>query len=141
MKFRVVDKFRLEIHWRKAVYEQDGIAKLDRCYLSGPAIQEVAELNSNDTMYLDFGNQYMVFIPYYYIVTFSWNGFNRSVDRINLNNVVLVNRDVNCVPKFKNDDFILVDTTNHENEKHQMHLTYPSCLITHDGERYDFWRS
>jgi hypothetical protein len=141
MEFRIADKFRLEIHWSRAIYEQDGIAKLDRCYLSGPVIQEVEDMNPKDTMYLDFGNQYKVFTPYYYIALFSWDGVNRVIDRINLNNVVLINRDVNCVPKFNNDDFILVDTTNHENEKHQMYLTYPSYLIKYDGERYDFWRS
>lgn len=137
-EFSISEKFKLEIRWNKIVYEQEGMAKLIGCCLSGPVIKEVAEMNQEDAMKLDFGNQYLVFVPYFYIATLYWKGMRRSEDKIYLDNVLLTNDNVNSVPKLGDNDYIVVDTEGHEDEKHQFSLVYPSYLIRFDGEKYDF---
>lgn len=137
-EFSISEKYRLEIHWTKAIYEQEGIAKLLGCYFGGPVIKEVGAMNQEDMMKLDFGDQYIVFVPYFYIATLSWKGVRRIEDRIYLDNVLLTNDNVNSVPKLNDNDYIVIDTKDHEDDKHQYSLVYPSYLIRFDGEKYDF---
>jgi len=138
MKFRISEKFRLEVHWNKATYDEDGVAKLDGCYLSGPAIKEVAQMNENDAIVLDFATQYVVFVKYYYVAKLSWVGVNHLLDKIYLSGVTLSNRHLNSVPKLNDNDYIVIDTRDHEDAKHQMSLNYKSYLIKSDGELYNF---
>lgn len=138
MKFRISEKYRLEVHWNKIIYEEDGIAKLEGCYLSGPAVKEVAQMNESDSIILDFATQYVIFVKYYYVAKLLWSGVNRSVDKIYLSNVTLSNRYINSVPQLNNNDYIVIDTKDHEDAKHQMSMNYKSYLIRSDGELYNF---
>jgi len=138
MVFRISEKFRLEIHWNKVIYKQDGVATIEGCYLTGPVLKEVSQLNEKDGISLDFANQYRFFVPSYYIANLIWQGVKHTSNKIFLYNTVLTNKYVNSVPKLNNDDYIVVDTKNHEDEKHQRNLTYPSYLIKYDGEIYNF---
>ena len=140
MEFSISEKFRLEIHWKKAVYEQEGTAELEGCYLSGPVLKEIAEMNQKDVIALDFGNQYIVLVPNYYVAKLSWEGVRHTPDKIYLDNAILQNKFLNSVPNLNNDDYIAVDTKNHEDEKHQYHLSYISYLVKHDGELHNFGR-
>jgi len=140
MKFRISEKYRLELHWDKVIYEQDGIAKLSNCYFIGPVLKEVEEMNQIDSMSLDFGKQYILVVPYYYIANLSWDGVHQTVERIDLYDVVLTNKYVNSVPKLNDDDYILMDTSKHISEKHHYYLTYPSYLLRFDGDLYSFRR-
>ena len=47
-KFMISEKFRMEIHWEKVRYEKKGIAIIEGCYLNGPVLKEVAQLNEED---------------------------------------------------------------------------------------------
>lgn len=137
-EFSISERFRLEIHWRNVIYEQEGIARLEDCYLSGPVIKEVAQMSGNDFMDLDFTNQYLVIIPSYYIARFSWGDVRHTPDNIFLSDVVLKNKYVNSVPKLNNDDYIVIDTADHEDEKHAFSLVYVSYLLNSDGQLYNF---
>ena len=132
------ERYRLEIHWNKATYDEDGTAKLEGCYLSGPAIKEVLQMNENDGIVLDFATQYMIFIKYYYVAKLVWQGVKHDVDKIYLSNVTLSNRYLNSIPKLNDKDYIVIDTKDHENAKHQINLSYKSYLIKSDGELYNF---
>ena len=138
MEFNISEKFKLAIHWNKVVYAQEGVAKLEGCYLSGPVIKEVSEMNKKDAIALDFGNQYVVFVPNYYVAKLSWEGVRHTPSKIYLDNVILQNKFLNSVPNLNDDDYIIVDTKNHEDDKHQYHLSYPSYLIKFEGEVYNF---
>jgi len=140
MKFRVSEKYKLELHWNKVIYEQDGIAQLKNCYFIGPVLKEVDQMNESDSMPLDFGKQYILVVPHYYIANLSWNGIHQTTERIDLKNVILSNKYVNSVPKLNDNDYILIDTSNHTDEKHHFYLTYPSYLLKTDGELYSFGR-
>ena len=138
MEFSISEKFRLEIYWKRVTYERAGIAKLIGCYFTGPVIKDVEELNQEDTMLLDFGNQYRVFVANYYVAKLHWLGVRHSPNKIFIDNVTLENKYLNSVPKLNNDDYILIDTKDHEDDKHQYHLSYPAYLINSDGNIHNF---
>jgi hypothetical protein len=137
-EFSIAEKFKLAVHWNKVVYEREGLSKLEGCYFSGPVLKEVSKLNPKDFMDLDFGNQYIVFIKHYYVIRFSWEGVKHTPEKIFLSNVIFENRYVSSVPKLNDDDYILIDTKDHVDEKHNYYLTYPSYLIRFDGDKYNF---
>jgi len=132
------EKYRLEIHWKKAKYEVDQIALIEGCYLSGPVLKEAAKLNNQDYIDLDFVNQYLVFVDNYYIARLSWNGVEYKPDKIFLQNVKLENKNLNAIPKLNNNDYIIIDTKDHEEETHAYHFVYPAYLIRYDGILYNF---
>ena len=138
MVFRVSERFRLEIHWNGVEYERDGIASIQGCRLTGPVLKEVSQLKEKDGVSLDFANQYRIFVPSYYIADLEWHGVKHTPNKIFLYNTTLTNKYVNSVPKLHSNDYIIVDTKDHEDTKHQHNLTYPSYLIKHDGEIYNF---
>ncbi len=138
MKFRISEKYRLEVHWAKVIYEQEGVAKLLNCYFSGPALKDAAIINGDDFISLDFAKQYIVFVPHYYIVKLSWGNVRQTSTNVDLDNALLTNKYVNSIPKLSNDDYIVIDTKNHEDDKHNFNITYPSYLIRFDGDLYTF---
>ena len=137
-KFIISERFRLEIHWEKVNYEKKGIASIQECYLSGPALKEVEQLNEKDFIRLDFVNQYIIFVKNYYIAKLSWFGVRHTPEKIFLYNVKLENMNINVVPKLRNNDYIVVDTQDHEDEKHQYNMRYISYLLKADGSLYNF---
>lgn len=139
-KFLISERYRLEVHWEKVIYKIDGIANIIGCYLSGPVISYTDKLKEEDFIDLDFINQYKVFIPKFYIARLSWKGVRYLSDKIYLSNALLKNTNVNVVPKLKFDDYITVDTKNHEDTKHQFYFTYPAYLLKDDGSLYNFGR-
>jgi len=137
-EFMISEKYRLEIHWDRITYDEEGIVKVKGCYLSGPVLKEVEQLNEKDSIALDFVKQYVIFVKHYYIAKLSWKGVRHTTEKIFLDNVILENMNINVVPKMKDDDYIVVDTKNHEDEKHQCHLTYDAYLIKSEGSLYNF---
>ena len=136
-EFHISERYKLEIHWQDVKYDTD-IAFLSGCFLSGPVIKELAKLNEKDYIKLDFSNAYIVFVQDFYIVTFSWAGAKSVDGKIILDNVKIENKHLNSVPKLNSDDYIVVDTENHENEKHKQFMSYDAYLIRQDNERYNF---
>ena len=59
-------------------------------------------------------------------------------EKIFLGDVKLENRNLNVVPKLNNNDYIVIDTKDHEEEKHMYHFVYPAYLIKQDGTLYNF---
>lgn len=137
-EFSISEKFRLEVHWRKVKYSQKGVVKIEGCYLSGPVLSEVEQLNENDFIKLDFVNQYFIFVKHYYIAKFSWKTVRHTQTKIFLGDVVLENTNLNVVPKLQNDDYIVIDTKNHKSETHDNYLTYIAYLLKSDGLLYNF---
>jgi hypothetical protein len=132
------EKYKLEIHWEKVNYERKDVANIQGCYLSGPVLKEVEQLNEEDFIKLDFANQYIIFVKNYYIAKLSWWGVKYTPEKIFLYNAKLENMNINVVPKLRNNDYIVIDTKNHEDEKHQYNMTYTSYLLKADGSLYNF---
>jgi len=137
-EFSISEKYRLEVHWEKVIYSQDSIALLEGCQLSGPVLTEITEMEQQDSIALDFTSQYIVFVPNYYVARLAWSGVKHTSEMIYLSNAVLRSAKINSVPKLQDKDYIVIDTENHEDEKHMYNLTYASYLIKPTGELYNF---
>ena len=57
--FDLADRFNLELHWDKTVYEQPGECKIIGAYFCGPVLQIAQQINSNDKIRIDFYSQYL----------------------------------------------------------------------------------
>ena len=138
MNFLISERYRLELHWSAAEYVEEGLAMLKDCYFSGPVLNQIIEMQPEDSIRLDFAYQYYIFIEYFYIAELSWKGIQRAESKIFLNDVVLKNKYLNFIPKLKNDDYVVIDTKKHEDEEHLYNLVYTSYLVKKDGTFYDF---
>ena len=136
--FSFVEKFKLEVHWSKVEYLSDGTIKLCDTYLSGPAISELLKLNPADHIMLDFISQYISLLSSYYIVKLSWDGVSYTDTKILLDNVLMTNSNIEKLPAIKASDYIVIDTSSHEDEKHNFNINYTSYLIRSDGVKYNF---
>ena len=139
-KFVFSDRYRLELHWEKAVYEKEGVCNLNGAYFSGPALSEAARINDNDHLLLDFFDQYMVLVDNVYVAKFSWE----QVEYVDSGKVCLLNTSIthaselNKVPKFKDNDYLIIDTSNHTTELHTYNLLYKTYVVNSDTNLYKF---
>ena len=141
-KFNLSDRYRLELHWKKAVYEQEGICKLEKAYFSGPALADALKLQDNDHILLDFFRQYVVIVKNVYVAKFSWGEvtYNKN-GTISLKNTFITHdTELNRVPKLKNKDYLVIDTSNHEVEKHPFNTVYRTYVVNNDTTLYKFGR-
>lgn len=134
------EKYRLEIHWKKANYEKENMCKLEGCYFSGPALTDAEMVQSNDYINLDFCGQYSIITKNVYVAKFSWQQAIYSGDgTIELKDVIMSHDiDFNKVPKLYDNDYIVIDTKDHESDVHHLNLVYKSYLINADSEMYNF---
>ena len=139
-KFMLSERYKLEIHWKKAIYEQEGICKLEECYFSGPALKMAAKINNNDNINLDFYKQYVILVRNVYVAKLSWGEVIYNKDNtISLKDAKMTHStELNRVPKLKNTDYIVVDTQKHEAAIHHLHLVYESFVVDENGELYKF---
>lgn len=137
MKFGVAERYRLEIYWNKAIYKEGEVSLLG-CCLAGPVIKEIDQMEQEDSIALDFSNQYRIFVPQHYVARLSWKGVSHTSTKIYLDNVILSNKFTNSVPKLNDNDFIVVDTKDHTDTKHEYNLMYPAYLINRDGNLHNF---
>ncbi len=66
-KFLISERYRLEVHWKKVIYEREGVCNLKGAYFSGPALSDAEEVQSNDEILLDFYSQYIVLVKNVYV--------------------------------------------------------------------------
>ena len=140
IKFSLSDRYRLELHWTKAVYEKPGRCRLVGAMFAGPALAEADRLENNDNIMLDFFSQYMVLVDAVYVAKFSWGQVTYSKDgTIKLKNAYITHEtELNRVPKLKNSDFLIIDTSNHEAAVHQFNPVYRTYVVNADTSLYKF---
>jgi hypothetical protein len=132
---RVLNKYRLELHWNKAEYPSGNVAVLKGAYFTGPVLKEAAKVRPNDQLMLDMTSQHTIFIPEYYQALLKWKGVEYKEDKIFLAGATLKGKHINSVETLKDDDFILIDCKEHEEEKHPFHLVYWAEVHKADKER------
>lgn len=137
-RFNISEKYRLEIRWDKIESLGDYAVRLIGCRLEGPVLADIVALQKKDSIRLDFSKQYIILVHDYYIATLSWDGYTRIDNIIYLDNVILKNKHVESVPPLGPKDYIVIDTANHEDEKHNYYLNYVSYLVKNDGALYTF---
>jgi hypothetical protein len=139
-KFLLSEMYRLELHWDKVIYEIDGVCKLTNAIFSGPAISIANAVNPNDHIMVDFYKQYIILVKNVYVAKLSWGNIKYNKDNsISLNDCFLKHdTELNRVPKLKDNDFIVIDTKNHEEAVHAFNLVYTSYVINETGVLYKF---
>ena len=137
-EFLISERYRLEIHWDTVTYEQDGVACLDGVFFSGPVVSDIAVMQENDSINMDFSKQYSKLISSYYIARLSWGELRFTPNKIYLSNVTIINKHINSIPKLRATDYIVVDTLEHESDKHYKNLNYKAYLLNADGTLYNF---
>ena len=112
-KFSFAERFRLELCWDEAIYEQEGICKFNGAKFKGPALNEAQQLNNNDHILLDFFKQYYLIVEDVYVAKFSWGNVKYNSDlSVSLNDAKIThNTELNKVPAFKNSDYLVIDTS------------------------------
>jgi len=139
-KFLLSERYRLEIHWKKAVYEKEGVCRLEGAYFSGPALRIAEKIKSNDSINLDFYKQYIILVKDVYVAVFGWGEvvYNQNGTVTLKDAVILHDTELNRVPKLKDKDYIVIDTQKHEASTHRLHLVYESFVINENGDLYKF---
>jgi len=134
------EKYRLEAHWKKAMYEREGVCNLKKAYFSGPALSDAEEVQPNDEILLDFYSQYIVLVKNVYVGKLSWGAikYNKN-NTISLSDAKITHiSELNRVPKLENNDYLVIDTSNHEMAVHMFNLTYKTYVVNKGGESYNF---
>ena len=141
-KFNLADRYRLELRWSKVEYDQDGVCKLTDANFSGPALTEAVKLENNDHILLDFFKQYLILVENVYVAKFSWGEVVYEKDgSISLKDAFITHdTELNKVPKLKDNDYLIIDTSNHEVEAHPFNLVYRTYVVNEDTALYKFGR-
>ena len=139
-QFMLSEMFRLELKWKHAIYEIDGICKFENAYFCGPVVPEIVQLNSNDNIVLDFYSQYMVLVKNVYLAKLEWGEvIHNSDNTISLKDAMLTHStELNRVPKLKDNDYLVIDTENHEVSKHMFHMVYKTYVVNEVVNLYNF---
>ena len=134
------ERYKLEFHWKKVKYEQDGVCNLEKAFFSGPALLDAEEVQPNDNILLDFYSQYIVLVKNVYVAKLSWGAvkYNKNNTISLMDAKITHNTELNRVPKFKGNDYLVIDTSNHEMAVHMFNLTYKTYVVNKSGELYNF---
>lgn len=134
------ERFRLEVHWEKAIYEKEGICKLKNAHFYGPALSEAQKINDNDHIMLDFFKQYKIIVKNIYVAKLSWKQVVYEKDgKVSLKNAMVThNTELNRVPKLKSTDYLVIDTSEHEVEKHPFNMLYKTYVVNENAQLYGF---
>jgi len=119
MVLRVIDKYRLELHWRFVEYNEDDVAVLKGAYFCGPVLKDAEKLRDKDKLIVDMTSQHQIFIPDYYQAVLEWEGVQYKGDRIFLKEALLQGKHVNAVETLQNNDWLLIDCKDHDVKNYQ----------------------
>jgi hypothetical protein len=140
---RLGERYRLEVHWEKVLRPEAGVMCLVDAYFSGPALSEAEQINSNDYIRLDFCSQLIILVKNVYVGDLKWGevSYSRKSGKsiVGLKDAVVeYDPSINGIPNLKDNDYLVIDTSGHENEKHLYNLLYPTYVVNEDNELYNY---
>lgn len=121
---RILNKYRLELHWDKVEYPDEELAILKGAYFSGPVLKDAAKINDNDQLLLDMTSQHSILIPDYYHAALKWGKVEYQRDKVFLKDSTIRGKYVNSIETLEDTDWIVIDCKEHEEAKHPFHLVY-----------------
>ena len=136
-KFLLSERYRLEIHWESLVYKEK-VCLFKNAFFSGPALSSANKINPGDSILLDFYSQYIKFVRGVYVGKFSWGEVEYNNSSALLSNAKLVQEELSSVPKLKSDDYLVIDTSNHEEAIHAYNPTYKTYVVNNEIGCYNF---
>lgn len=131
-------KYKLELHWEFIHYHNDNTAVLQEAYFTGPALKIAEKIQAPDKILLDMTPQHLVVLGTYYVVRLYWDEVNYIDDKVYLKGARLTNTYLKELHKLCDSDYIQIDTSNHEEEKHPYHLVYESKVMRKEGTPYKY---
>jgi len=138
-EFLSKERFKLELRWSNVEYIEDTKCLLKDAYFSGPALQIAQKINNNDHLMLDFYSQYIQLVKGTYVGKFSWREVNYQKDNVFLNNAILEHdTELVTVPILNNNDYFVIDTSDHEISIHSQNLVYKTYVISEENTLYRF---
>jgi len=140
MQFLLSERYRLELHWKKVLRPKAGEMHLVDAYFSGPALAQAEQINSNDTIRLDFCSQLITLVKSVYVADLFWGEvkYNKTQTVILKNALIKYDPALKGIPNLENKDYLVIDTSGHENEKHLYNLLYPTYVVNADSELYNY---
>ena len=136
-----MDKYSLELHWLNVVYTEEGnniVIRLNGAYFSGPALRIALRINDNESIRLDFTEQYIIFLENYHIATLKWGEVIYAGNIVYLKDAYIYTSKKSKIPKLLSDDFLVIDTSLHEEKTHMMYLNYNARTFSSLREDYVF---
>ncbi len=131
--------YKLKLSWEKVKYEQDGVCKLIGACFSGPVLSNAEKINDNDNIKLDFFTQYLIFVKNVYVGDLSWGEVIYRDKQVILKDAKITHdTELNKVPKLRDTDYLVIDTSNHEMAVHALNLLYTTYVVNEGGEPYNF---
>lgn len=136
------ERFRLELHWGKVLRPKSGVMHLVNAYFSGPALAQAEKINSNDTIRLDFCSQLVMLVKSVYVGDLKWGEvvYNKNKTITLKNSSIEFDPALKRIPNLEDKDYLVIDTSGHENEKHEFNLLYPTYVVDRDSELYNYRR-
>jgi hypothetical protein len=134
------EKYRLELHWSSVKYIEKGVIKLIGAYFSGPVLSEVNSIKQEDFIDLDFTSQYSKLVSSFHIARLSWFSARRpgGAGKIELGNPIIATEYENEISKLKDKDYVVIDTSDHEEKTHANNLVYKSFIVKESGcDKYE----
>lgn len=133
------EKYRLELHWERLDYQSDSSALLEKAYFCGPVLKDAVKLEAPDFIDLDLTPQLLTVFDSYCIIRLSWDGVEYRPDgSVSLVGTSLKSEHLKHLHRFKEGDFILIDTSKHEEETHAYHLVYESQILCSTKEPHSY---
>lgn len=137
-KFNISERYRLEVHW-KSLEIVEGTVLFEGAYMCGPVLAQLSKINPNDSIRLDFKDQYVLVINNFFAPKLSWTSVTYANDIIELGDAILEDTsNLSRIPKINKTDCIIIDTENHEDDKHMYNLVYTSFIVNDDNNIYRF---
>jgi len=118
---QVLNKYRLELHWKSVTYNKEEVAVLKGAYFSGAVLKEAMQLVEEDKLTLDMTKQHKIFASMddYYQAVLNWKGVDYRRDKIFLKESWIEGRYVNSLEALGDKDWILIDCAAHDVEKYE----------------------
>jgi len=133
------EKYRLELHWEKAIFNKDNVCDLKGAYFSGPVLHNAEKINDNDHIMLDFFHQYFILVKSIYVGKLSWKKVIYNNDVVLLESAKISHdKELNRVPKLLDSDYLVIDTKGHDIEEHYLNLVYKTYVVNEDKNPYNF---
>ena len=122
----VLERNRLELHWDKVQYPEEGVAVLYGAYLCGPVFKDAAQIQDNDRLTLDLTKQHQMYIPNFYQATLTWKRAIHKIEqgKVFLEEAIVKNKFLTSLERLSDEDYILVDCKGHDHRSHAYNLIY-----------------
>lgn len=135
------EKYKLFLSWSGVEYKDDNTVYLYDPVFTGPVLKEIAKINDNDAIRLDLSLQYVKTISSWEIAVLSWEKvLKQDVNEVIFSRAEIKSDQLTRIKLLSANDSIMINTENHEDEKHTYNFVYDAVVLKADNEPYDTMR-